>query len=206
MKSNYDLQLQSAERGFLRYDMEEIAAQFSLRCDKSALYVTFLAESFRVDRRTGRITRETDGTPASFHAAMTMFDLLTRPHGLPALSGQWCAHEHFNAVRGGTLSGRLAVEPSSLAAPFTGRREELGRICGLLGGHDVPLGDYACILPLFPFFPVCLRFWDADEEFPAQLQILWDKNTDRYLHFETTFYATHAIFDRLLQLLILFLD
>ncbi len=27
---------------------------------------------------------------------------------------------------------------------------------------------------VFPFFPVCLQFWDGDEKFPPALQILLD--------------------------------
>ena len=53
------------------------------------------------------------------------------------------------------------------------------------------------MLPLFPFFPLRLRFYDADEEFPAKLQLLWDENTPRYMRYETTFYAANAVFARL---------
>ena len=45
--------------------------------------------------------------------------------------------------------------------------------------------------------PVLLRFWSADEEFPAQLQLLWDRNTCRYLRYETTFYLSGEILRRL---------
>ncbi|MBQ2382983.1 MAG: DUF3786 domain-containing protein [Oscillospiraceae bacterium] len=27
------------------------------------------------------------------------------------------------------------------------------------------------------FFPVLLRFWEGDEEFPPKLQLMWDRNT-----------------------------
>ena len=49
------------------------------------------------------------------------------------------------------------------------------------------------------FFPVLLRFWEADDEFPAQLQFLWDRNSMRYLTYETSFYTHRAILDRLLE-------
>ena len=39
-----------------------------------------------------------------------------------------------------------------------------------------------------------LRFWDADEEFPASLQILVDKNILDYMHYETLMFAlTHVL-------------
>ena len=46
---------------------------------------------------------------------------------------------------------------------------------------------------------VLLRFWEADDEFPAQLQFLWDRNSMRYLTYETSFYTHGAILDRLLE-------
>ena len=49
----------------------------------------------------------------------------------------------------------------------------------------------------FDCLPVLLRFWEADEEFPAQLQLLWDRNTCRYLRYETTFYLSGEILRRL---------
>ena len=54
-------------------------------------------------------------------------------------------------------------------------------------------------LPVLPFFPVLLRFWEADDEFSAQLQFLWDRNSMRYLTYETSFYTHGAILDRLLE-------
>lgn len=199
MRDNYAIQLAGAERGFLRYNTEEIADRFSLRRDASAIYVTFLAQELRIDRETARITHVSDGSPAGFNAGMTVFDILTNPNGLPALTGRWCAHGHFNAVQSGTLSGRLGVS-DSLAAPFAGKRDLLRAACKALGAQPEESGDYACVLPLFPFFPVLLRFWEADEEFPAKLDLLWDERTTRYLRYETTFYTTAAVFDRLYAL------
>ena len=81
--------------------------------------------------------------------------------------------------------------PCRPAAAGRGRR---------LGGTptDGP-GDFSAVLPVLPFFPVLLRFWEADDEFPAQLQFLWDRNSMRYLTYETSFYTHGAILDRLLE-------
>ncbi len=42
-----------------------------------------------------------------------------------------------------------------------------------------------------------LQFWEGDEEFPPKLLILWDRNTDQFMHFETTFYLQGDILARL---------
>ena len=53
------------------------------------------------------------------------------------------------------------------------------------------------IIDVFDFFPVCVRFWDADEEFPASLQFLWDANALDFLYYETLWY----VMDELIGLL-----
>lgn len=42
-----------------------------------------------------------------------------------------------------------------------------------------------------------MRFWEADEEFPASLQILVDKNILDYMHYETLMFALTHLFRRL---------
>lgn len=199
MRNNYDLQMQAAARSFLAYDPEEIARRFSLRIDEAALYLSLLHTQHRVRRDNAAVERRTDDgwQPAGFDAAMTVYDLLTNPNGKPVLAHEWCAHTSFNAVRGGTVSGSLMISAEQSARPYAGKLPALRRACARLGGEEAADGDFASVLPAFACLPVLLRFWEADEEFPAQLQLLWDKNTCRYLHYETTFYLSNEILRRL---------
>ena len=200
--SNYDLQLLSAQQDFLRYDTDEIAARFRLSNDARYLYLPFLGRLHRIDRQTALVEVQEEGAwlSAGFNAGMTMFDILTNPDGIPVLSGQWCAHASLSTVRGGTLKGELALSPE-LAAPFAGKSAQLRRVCESLGATPAEKGDYACVLPLFPWFSVLLRYYDADEDFPAQIMLLWDKYTTRCLRFETTFFTSNEVFTRLLELM-----
>ena len=43
--------------------------------------------------------------------------------------------------------------------------------------------------------------WRDGEEFPAQLNLLWDANTTAYLHYETVYYLTDFLLGRLETLL-----
>ena len=51
------------------------------------------------------------------------------------------------------------------------------------------------------YLPIVVQFWDADEEFPGQLMIKWDRNILQYMHFETTFYATGCLLQRIRELM-----
>ncbi len=80
---------------------------------------------------------------------------------------------------------------------FTGKTDALARACEKLGGRKREKGDAAYELDLFPFLPLILRFWDADEDFPASMQILVDKNILAYMHYETLMFALGHVLNRL---------
>ena len=57
-------------------------------------------------------------------------------------------------------------------------------------------GDVAYQLELFSFLPVILRFWESDDEFPASLQVLVDRNILEYMHYETVMFAIGHLLER----------
>ncbi|EEG48687.1 hypothetical protein RUMHYD_02404 [Blautia hydrogenotrophica DSM 10507] len=50
---------------------------------------------------------------------------------------------------------------------------------------------------LFPFLSLILRYWEADEDFPATMQIWTDKNILDYMHYETLMFAVTHIIERI---------
>ena len=80
---------------------------------------------------------------------------------------------------------------------FNGKTVELRNACVALSGKELGKGDVAFELKLFPFLPIIIRFWEADDEFPASIQILTDRNTLDYMHYETLIFALTHLFSRL---------
>ena len=86
------------------------------------------------------------------------------------------------------------------AAFFDDHPEQLKAACQALGGRleqKIAGADITCRIPVTQFFPVLLQFWKGDEEFPPKLQLMWDRNTGSFLHFETTFYLQGDLLERL---------
>lgn len=199
--SNYDLQVDIGRRIFMEYDQELLIRKFELRADESWIYLTYLNTPCRISRANGQIDELLEGTWTecrNFGTVMTIYDLLCYHKGdnAPTLFHQWCTVGTF-VVTGVTNTGTFT---NKYAALFDGHVEELKAACEKLGGmmeKKIAGADVTCRIPVTPFFPVLLQFWESDEEFPAKLQLMWDRNTGSFLHFETTFYLQGDLIERL---------
>ena len=199
--SNYDLQVDIARDIFLKYDQELLIRKYRLDADGQWIRLDYMNIPCRISRRDGRVEELHHGAWTecrSFSTVMTVYDLLCYHQGInaPMLSGQWCTVGNF-VVTGVTNTKAFTKK---YAALFGGRLEELKAACLALGGEIQPRmagADLTCRIPVTSFFPVLLQFWEGDDEFPPQLLVLWDRNADRFLHFETTFYLQGDLLDRL---------
>lgn len=198
---NYDLQVDIGRTIFLEYDQERLIRKFGLDSDGKWIFLTYLNSPFRICRSTGRVEEFVENTWREcrvYTTIMTIYDLLCHHKGEtpPILSDRWCAVGTF-VVTGVT---ETEVFTQKYAAFFDGRMEALKNACQRLGGilqSQMAGADLTCKIPVTPFFSVLLQFWEGDEEFPPKLLVLWDRNTDRYMHFETTFYLQGDLLERL---------
>ncbi len=198
---NYDLQVDIAKKLFLQYDQQTLIRKFRLEADGQYLYITYLNTPCRIDRHTGAIEeciKNRWQECRAYNRVMTIYDLLCYHKGetLPDLSGQWCTVGTF------IVAGITETETytGKIAALFDGRLQQLKAACESLGGELLPPmagADLTCRFFVTDFFPVLLQFWEGDEDFPPKMLILWDRNADRFLHFETTFYLQGDLLEQL---------
>lgn len=198
---NYDLQVDVAKKLFLKFDQEKLIRKFSLEADGEYLYLTYLDTLCRIHRCTGSVEQYTQDRwqeCREYSRVMTVYDLLCYHTGetLPALSGQWCTVGTF--IVAGITETETYTE--KIARLFDRRLPALKKACQSLGGQllaPVAGADLTCRFPVTDFFPVLLQFWEGDEDFPPKMLVLWDRNTDKFLHFETTFYLQGDLLEQL---------
>ena len=88
------------------------------------------------------------------------------------------AHDLKNAH---FFQGPHALEASALLARFAEKPSAFKQVGQRLGGKVLDMADAAvCFLP-FPKIPLYYVLWTGDEEFPANLSILFDKSIERHL-------------------------
>lgn len=204
MVSNYDKQVDVGRRIFLDYDQKTLAQKFSLKTDSEYLYLTYLGRNYRIDRQTGAVQELLDSTYMEcreYTVVMTIYDMLCHGEGtvLPPLSGKWTLVGNF-AAAGSSPDANLFAQ--KYADAFSGNIGNLKAACTAMGGEllsPIAGADVTARIPAFSFFPVLLQFWEKDDEFPPQVRILWDEQTMKYLHFETTYYLQGDLLERLLK-------
>ncbi len=199
--SNYDKMRDSMESVFLTYDQMQMIEKFHLTYDSNYLYIDFVGRTYRIDRKTGRVTYAAEGTDGYQHAdyniSMTIFDVLCESKPDCQLSGTYAPVNRLKNVVQSAQLGRDFFWKE--AAYFKNKCSDLSRACERLGGIKQNVGDVSYQLPLFPFLPVILQFWDADEEFDAMLKVMWDEHILDYMHYETTYFATAHLMGRLME-------
>lgn len=204
-QSNYELQVDLSRQIFLEYDQELLIRKFQLQADKQWIYLEYMNTLCRISRKTGQVDElhhDFWEECRFYNTVMTIYDLLCYHRGthIPALSHQWCAVGNF-VITGIQDTGTFTKK---YAALFDQNLDALKTACLKLGGvmeKRLASADVTCRIPVTTFFPILLQFWEGDDEFPPKLQIMWDKNTSDFLHFETTFFLQGDLFERLSKIM-----
>ncbi|RUM39460.1 MAG: Fe-S cluster protein [Desulfobulbus sp.] len=92
-----------------------------------------------------------------------------------------------------------------LSTRFCGRARALEELCRQLGGSPGESGqsaDVGVIVPVLPFVPLYLLFWDEDPEdgFDARVKVLFDQRVMDFLDLESLVFAAERLADRLAEL------
>jgi hypothetical protein len=91
----------------------------------------------------------------------------------------------------GPLFNQSSYSPGALEGPlikrFQGRLPELLAAAASVGGRqggEAGLGSVSLIFNLLPHLPLQLIFYDRDDEFPARVTLLFDRNATQIIDFE----------------------
>ena len=131
--------------------------------------------------------------PAGHGDGMTIYDILCDSKPDARVSGRfqnaWNQRKVSSAPNGSLFQ--------SSADFFSGKCDWLSAACERLGGERVSTGDVGFDIPVFNEIKMRMLFWDADDEFPASMNLQWDEHILDFMRYETTFYAAGFILNRL---------
>lgn len=197
--SNYELARDQARELFLTYDISPMIRKYGLSQDADYTYISFLSTPYRISRKTGTVERLRGemAVEANFEESLTIYDILCYAREDASLSGEFCSVMQLDGIAKSSNPGGFMF--SKFSSILENRTHQLRKVCEALGGTPYPVGEVAYQIPMFDFLPIVLQFWDKDEDFSGQLMIKWDRNILQYMHFETTFYATGCLLQRIAE-------
>lgn len=188
----FELMLEAARSRLLRHVPEEISEKAGVRYENGVFWVRTLGRRVEIQWPAGKIT-----PPVSKWHTLTLLHYLDLADGTP-LSGRTITFSQYKdgLVRGGGLdrNTELIVRRDLGVLP----REELARRCEALGAELLPSNaDFCARFDFAPRYPVWLKVWFADEEFPASGRLLVDESAPSYLTIEDAVTVGALILDEL---------
>lgn len=181
--SNYELQRRQWQRRFLDMDHAALCRRLpELEETADQLRLWHFGRQFAVSREDGAIRCLSDDGPVSYNEQMNIYTLFHYCVPGARLTGEWLPFRdlrHASPFASAYHSG--IIRP--LARTFAGREDLLPGAVRELGGLRLDLHGYQ--LPAFECIPMRLYFWDGDEDFEAQANLLFDESAVDFIHVES---------------------
>lgn len=201
--SNYEIMRNQMRGEFIKYDQTKMIRKYSLKNDEYFIYIDFVLRPYRINRENGIVEWSGDhfvtSVEADYNESMTIYDVLCYSKDSCRLSGNYCP---VNMLKGIVPSAALGVSMFQKSADdFNGKLKELEFACNILGEKINIKGDVAAKLYPFSFMPIIVQYWEADDEFPANLKFMFDENILEYMHYETIFFMTGHIVNRIKEIM-----
>jgi hypothetical protein len=127
--------------------------------------------------------------------------LILAPETEPREGAEWVSYRDFIDAAP-FVGGFVNNTEKAIAKHFTGQVKTLENACLKLGGFHVADGlSYDLSMRVFclPKIPLYLLFNDADEEFPAECRVLFERRAEKYLDMECLAIAGWLLTDGLLH-------
>ena len=142
--------------------------------------ITFLGAVYEIRLPDVVFTRE--GTPTIVEVLILHY--LTTAENKPA-GGEFIS---FSNIPNGMFYFKSFKQRAldKLVSKFGKKPEQLVAAAAVLGGTTWTAGEYSFIIPVFPKVNLVVQLFEADDEFPAEANILFSDNIVNFLPVEDT--------------------
>lgn len=182
----YEQALDALRPKIAALDFAAVASRAGARfIAQDRLEITLLNEPYTVTKE--RIYDAAGKEPLPF-LSILIYNHLAMPD-LPPPAGEWITFSSVPASHAKDKAWAAHVE-EVIAKHYEGNVAGLRAACERMGGSPADVAgthDAAYDFRFFPRYPVRLLFFDAvpDEDFPAQIRLLLDRNVDKHLDIES---------------------
>ena len=185
--SSADPALLAANTASLWHPLDEAGGYFQLPLWRQPVQVSFPAWT---------ATKGASGQPLSPVDLALLLYYFKTADGFP-LSNRWIS---FADLPDGRFYNQAfqGYTGNALAQAFNHDLPAFERLAPGLGGEPAELGDASFIFQALPRVPLCVVFWQGDEDFPDSAQVLFDASASHYLTTDSFAILGSAITRRLI--------
>jgi hypothetical protein len=193
---------QQIYQGYLKQlsqvDLQTIANRTGVEIEANSILVPLFNQLHKISPR-GIVDPSGKEPPHAVKVVLCQY-LLHAPAVEPE-GEDWVSYKDFKDASP-FVGGFQNNTEKAIAKDFVGRLEVLRRACVQLGGRDPGLNwGYQLSMKFDPLprVPILLLFNDADEEFPAQCLLLFERRAEKFLDMESMAILTWLLTDYLNQ-------
>lgn len=195
--SNYEKICEQWRQRFLKMDPNLLKTRLPELTDEGDwMTLSHFARRFSVNKLDGRIVAPTDSDPVYCYEKLNIYTLFGFVSPLAQFKDRWVK---FNQLKGAAPFSRAFHTGVTLpfAKTFNGHMIQLEQAMKSLHGRRLTQSDAGYELDAFACLPVRFLFWDGDDEFQAQANLLFDASATDYIHVESIVTIAAIGLDRL---------
>ena len=162
---------------------EEKAQELGLSIENGHFKITYCRRSYEVNLSSGDITPADGRNTVPFFDAMFIYHLFWFSKKNPVAAREYIPFKDIPTTGVFDAAFKRSVKP--LADRFNGRIDAFCKACESLGAKKLPYGDAGYAVQVWKDLYLQIIIWDGDDEFPASVTILFDKNIADFTHPET---------------------
>ncbi len=178
----YALACQQLARVDIEQQCHRSGAQYQVKESREAITVSYLNQQYLITLPDIEISLPGSDEKVPIRDRILILHYLILAKGTPATSELIT----FRDLSGGNIYyptfTKRTMKP--LADHFSKEPDLLLKAGEKLGGHKADFGDVAVTIDAFNNVPITLVLWQGDDEFPAQLNLLFDSSISDYLDTE----------------------
>lgn len=194
---NLDATISEVKERFAAIDISKQCANSGASFSAETVTLDFLNETYRIDTPTAEVTLADNSRTLSLREKILILHYFMQAKGTP-LTGKLVTYRD--------LPGGLVYYPTFIKRTIKpiserfGNNPELLRETGkILNPRKGETGDVSLIIDAFTKVPINLILWQGDEEFPPDVNLLFDANINDYLPSEDVTIVCETITWRLIN-------
>lgn len=208
-ESNYKKWNDQWRQRFLEMDKENLKKRIpSLKEEGEYLTIYHFDRKFGIHLKTGEISVLSDksaqeGVPEDTfigeNEKLNVYTYFWYCKETAFFRNQWLPYRDLKDARPFGPAFQTGIN-DTLAKTFEGHGRELEQALKRMGGKKLSTGDVGYELYPFAEIPMRVLFWEGDEEFSAQANVLFDRSATDYIHVESVVTLGTAGLERMVKL------